>query len=271
LHAILGRTGGGVVRTASIAACRAELSRATGEDLRALIAFYDGDSRSGVRDAVAVAVRRLERERAEAERLERMHELEDSLRASGFAFVAGIDEVGRGALAGPVSAAAVVLPAGVRIAGLDDSKRLTPDRRAVVARRIRSEAVCVGVAHVPAHIADALGMTAAVRCAMERALALLRPPADHAITDGLRVGLPIPETPVVKGDASIAAVAAASVVAKVERDTLMGSLASHYPAWEFHVNKGYGTPEHLHAIAMHGICPLHRRSFAPCSEDPTLF
>jgi ribonuclease HII len=255
----------------SVAACKAELSRATGEELGALIALYETDPRSGVRDAVATAVRRLERERSEAERLERMHVLEDQLRASGFAVVAGVDEVGRGALAGPVSAAAVVLPAGVRIAGLDDSKRLTPERRAVVAERVRSEAVCVSVAHVPAHIADALGMTAAVRCAMERALARLRPLADHAITDGLRVGLQMPETPVVKGDSSIAAVAAASVVAKVERDALMASLASHYPAWEFHVNKGYGTPEHLHAIAVHGICPLHRRSFAPCNEDPTLF
>jgi ribonuclease HII len=256
------------VRASSVAACKAELARATGEELRALVTFYGSDARSGVRDAVSAAVRRIERERAEAQRLERMHELENELRANGFAVVAGVDEVGRGALAGPVSAAAVVLPAGARITGLDDSKRLTPERRAVVAERIRSEAVCVGVAHVPAHIVDALGMTAAVRCAMERALALLRPPADHAITDGLRVGLPMPETPVVKGDASIAAVAAASVVAKVERDTLMASIASHYPEWEFHANKGYGTPEHLHAIAVHGICPLHRRSFAPCNEDP---
>jgi ribonuclease HII len=106
---------------------------------------------------------------------------------------------------------------------------------------------------------------------MELAISHLDPAPDHAITDGMRAGLTIPETPVVRGDSTVAAVAAASILAKVERDELMRSLAASYPDFAFDVNKGYGTPEHLQAIAEHGVCPLHRRSFAPCSAEPTLF
>jgi ribonuclease HII len=255
----------------SVAECRAALARANGDELPALIAHHATDTRAGVRDAVETARRRLVRQHAEAARLDRLHELEDRLRSDGWIHVAGIDEVGRGALAGPVTAAAVVLPPGARITRLDDSKRLAPHRREELAAQIRAVAVTYAVAHVPAHIEDALGMTRAVHRAMQLAISRLDPAADHAVTDGLRVGLSIPETPVVKGDSSVAAVAAASILAKVERDALMRSLASHYPEFAFDVNKGYGTPEHLQAIAVHGVCPLHRRSFAPCGDSPTLF
>lgn len=257
--------------TYTVAEVRADLAEASGERLRSLIEIYSRDARAGVQSAVASAAHRLRREVAEAERLTRLSCLEDDLRRTGSNHVAGLDEVGRGALAGPLTAAAVVLPPGARIEGLDDSKRLSPERRAEVAERVYATAVSVGVAHVPAHVIDGLGMTAAIRWAMERSLALLEPAADHAITDGLRIGLSVPETPVVKGDSSVAAVAAASVVAKVARDALMASLAHRYPAWEFDVNKGYGTAEHLDSIARHGLCPLHRRSFGPCNDAPTLF
>lgn len=254
-----------------VAECRAALAHAGLDELPDLIAFHAADARAGVRGAVEVARRRLVRHKAEANRLDRLASLEDHLRSDGWACVAGIDEVGRGALAGPVTAAAVVLPPGGRIAGLDDSKRLAPHRREELATEIRAVAVTCAVAHVPAHIADALGMTRAVHRAMELALARLDPAADHAVTDGLRVGLSVPETPVVKGDSSVAAVAAASVLAKVERDRLMRDLAAHYPEFAFDVNKGYGTSGHLQAIAEHGVCPLHRRSFGPCSATSTLF
>jgi ribonuclease HII len=114
-------------------------------------------------------------------------------------------------------------------------------------------------------------MTVAVRTAMIRALALLEPAPDHVITDGLRVGLPMAETPVVKGDAKVAAVAAASVLAKVVRDGLMAGYEESYPGWDFSVNKGYGTARHLEAISQLGLSPVHRRSFAPCCEGYTLF
>lgn len=253
--------------TGSVAEGRARLSRAEGEHLRELIEEYDRDERSGIQDAVAAARRRLTRFDAERRRLEALHALEASLRTEGFKVIAGVDEVGRGALAGPVTAAAVVLPHDVRLTGLDDSKRLSPARRESLAAEIRSAAVTCAYAHVPAHVADGIGMTHATRRAIELALARLEPAPDHAVTDGLRVGLGIPETPVVKGDGSVAAIAAASILAKVERDHLMVALSARYPQWEFSVNKGYGTPEHLAAIAAHGICPLHRRSFAPCSAS----
>ncbi|MBE0416743.1 MAG: ribonuclease HII [Coriobacteriia bacterium] len=257
--------------TPSVAECRAALAHADCAELPDRIAAHADDARVGVRDAVEAARRRLDRHKAEVARLDRLHELEDRLRADGRMFVAGIDEVGRGALAGPVTAAAVVLPPGARLIGLHDSKRLAPHRRAQLAGEIRMIAVTYAVAHVPAHVADALGMTRATYRAMEIALSRLVPAADHAVTDGLRVGLPVPETPVVKGDSTVAAVAAASILAKVERDRLMTDLSAHYPAWAFDVNKGYGTAEHLQAIAEHGVCPLHRRSFAPCRGTSTLF
>lgn len=255
----------------SVAECRSLLSRASDDELPALIAHHASDPRAGVRDAVRTASRLLARRQSEAQRLDALHGLEERLRSEGWVHVAGIDEVGRGALAGPVTAAAVVLPAGARITGLDDSKRLTPQRREELAVRIRAIAVTCAVAHVPAHIEDALGMTRTVHRAMELAISRLDPAPDHAITDGMRAGLTIPETPVVRGDSTVAAVAAASILAKVERDELMRSLATSYPDFAFEVNKGYGTPEHLQAIAEHGVCPLHRRSFAPCSAEPTLF
>ncbi len=259
------------MRTYTVAEVRADLAGAGGEQLRSLIETHSRDTRAGIQAVVASAALRLRRETAEAERLTHLSSLEDDLRSAGFNHVAGLDEVGRGALAGPLTAAAVVLPPGARIEGLDDSKRLSPERRVQVAERVHATALCVGVAHVPAHVVDGLGMTAALRWAMERALALLEPAADHAVTDGLRIGLSVPETPVVKGDSSVAAVAAASVVAKVARDALMTSLAHRYPEWGFDVNKGYGTAEHLSSIGHYGLCPLHRRSFGPCKDAPTLF
>ncbi|MDF1542502.1 MAG: ribonuclease HII [Anaerosomatales bacterium] len=255
----------------SVGEIRAALAHASDVELPALIDRHEPDTRSGVRQAVEAARRRLDRHNAESERLDRLHSLEERLREDGWSYIAGLDEVGRGALAGPVTAAAVVLPPGARIAGLNDSKQLAPHRREELAVVIGAVAVTCAVAHVPAHVTDALGMTRTVHRAMELALCRLAPSADHAITDGLRVGLAIPETPVVKGDSSVAAVAAASVLAKVARDHLMREIAPHYPDYAFEVNKGYGTPEHLEAIAVHGVCPLHRRSFGPCGGTPTLF
>ncbi|MFU8890245.1 MAG: ribonuclease HII [Anaerosomatales bacterium] len=255
----------------SVAEVRAALAHASVDVLPALIDLHESDARPGVRQAVEAARRRLDRHNTESERLDRLHSLEDRLRADGWLRIAGLDEVGRGALAGPVTAAAVVLPPDARIEGLNDSKQLTPRRREGLAVAIDSVAVTCAVAHVPAHVADALGMTRAVHRAMELSLSRLTPSADHAITDGLRIGLAIPETPVVKGDSSVAAVAAASVLAKVARDHLMCDLATYYPEYAFEVNKGYGTAEHLEAIAVHGVCPLHRRSFGPCGDTPTLF
>jgi len=259
------------VARANVAACKAELDAASLEDLPRLIRRYSKDDREGVRTAVAQARRRLKAERAEAERLLSLAELEASLHAQGFALVAGLDEVGRGALAGPVTAAAVILPDDTVIPGLDDSKRLGPEKRDELAVVIQEVAVAWRIAHVSPEEIDALGIAGATRRAMSIAFEALDPRPDHIVVDGRGIGLGVPETPVVGGDGKVAAIAAASIIAKVARDGLMRSLACDHPHYGFDVNKGYGTSDHMEALATHGLCPLHRRSFTPCESTSRLF
>lgn len=255
---------------ASISDVRAALAAASGRRLARLLRDLEDDDRAGVRQACATAASRLRAERAEASRLKRLYEVEDGLRAQGRSVLVGIDEVGRGALAGPLTAAAVVLPATPHIEGLDDSKKLTPERREHIAEQIRGIAV-VCVAHVPARDLDALGMTAALRRAMREALAGCGVEPDDVLVDGLPMGVHPAETSFVKGDSRVAAIAAASVVAKVERDGLMRQAGAEFPGYGFELHKGYSTPEHILAIDQLGLTELHRRSFAPCGGTLQLF
>jgi ribonuclease HII len=221
--------------------------------------------------ACASARARSEAAGAEARRTKRLYALQRSLAEAGFTIVAGVDEVGRGALAGPVSAGAVVLPASPRLEGLDDSKRLMPARREEMSLRIRECAVAVSVAHVPASDIDALGLSAALRRAFELALDGLGLAVDHVLLDGLPLRLVVNETAVVKGDSKVASIAAASIVAKVERDAYMREMAPCHPEYGFDINKGYGTAEHIDAIARLGPCVLHRRSFTVGGGTMSLF
>ncbi len=238
---------------------------------RALIAEYAEDPRSQVQHIRRAALARCAAEGAERGRLRRLYALETDLRRQGFSLVAGVDEVGRGALAGPLTSAAVVLPDRPRIDGLDDSKRLTPTRRTEVARRVFDVAVCASVAHVSPEEIDAIGMGPALRLAMGRALAGLALAPDHVVIDGLPVGVAPGETAVVGGDAKVAAIAAASVIAKVTRDAMMVELEASIPGYDFAENKGYSTADHLSAIDRLGPSPVHRRSFAPCGGNLRLF
>ncbi len=255
----------------SVAQVRALLAAATGERLRVLVDSYGDDDREGVRNAVEVALRRESAREAERSRLERLYALERTLRAQGYVAVAGVDEVGRGALAGPLTAGACILPSKPRIRGLDDSKKLSAARREELAVTIRETAIAVGVGHVTPGEVDSLGVTAALKRAMGRALCALSIEPDHVVLDGLPLGIAERETAVVKADASVAAVSAASIVAKVERDALMCALAESHPQYAFEVNKGYGTPEHLAALAAHGACEHHRVSFTPGGGTDRLF
>jgi ribonuclease HII len=180
--------------------------------------------------------------------------------------IAGIDEVGRGALAGPVTAAAVILPRDVEIQGLADSKTLTPSKRMTVAAAVQQVAIAVSVAHVEPAVIDAVGIAEATRRAMLGALAGLSVDPHLALIDGLPVELGIEAYALVKGDSLLASVAAASVVAKVARDGLMAELDQAHPGYGFAVHKGYGTAEHLAALERLGPSPVHRMSFAPCSQ-----
>jgi ribonuclease HII len=203
--------------------------------------------------------------RAERDRVRDLLFEEAGARSEGFGAVAGVDEVGRGSLAGPVYAAAVVLGGLAELPGLDDSKALLPEVRADLARRIRRRATAAGVgAATPAEI-DALGIVPATHLAMRRALENLGASGtapDLVLLDALRLpGLPVPQRAFVRGDARVACIAAASIVAKVERDLLMETLDRKWPVYGFAAHRGYGTPEHLGALRRHGPSPQHRLTF----------
>lgn len=230
--------------------------------LEAMLAELAGDDRVGVRDACAAARSRSHAAHSETTRTEGLYALEGQLHARGLTLVAGVDEVGRGALAGPLTAGAVILRGTPLIEGLDDSKRLSPQRREELSLLIREQAVCFGIGHASSEEIDALGVTAALKLAITRALALLSASPDHVVIDGLPLHLVENETAVVKGDSKVAAIAAASIIAKVERDAIMRSLALVHPEFKFDINKGYGTSEHLAAIAQCGPSAVHRLSFS---------
>lgn len=189
---------------------------------------------------------------------------ESAARAQGFAAICGVDEVGRGPLAGPVTAAAVILDPDRIPPGLNDSKTLTEARRAALFPAIMAAAQ-VSIAHASVEEIDALNILRASHLAMERAVNGLSTNPDHALIDGNLIpkGLTIPATAIVKGDARSLSIAAASIVAKVTRDRIMVDLAQQYPAYGWNVNAGYPTPAHLRALLDFGITPHHRRSFKP--------
>jgi len=187
-------------------------------------------------------------------------------RQEGWARIAGLDEAGRGALFGPVVAAAAILDPKRVIRGLDDSKKLSPDRRAELAPLIRERAVAWAVAQVePARI-DAWNILQASRQAMTLAIAQLAVAPDYLLLDAVTLDLPLPQKSLIHGDARSVSIAAASILAKVSRDALLEQLDSSYPQYNLRSNKGYGTPDHLEALRLHGPSPLHRFSFAPVRE-----
>jgi len=245
---------------------RALLASSSTDGVDQVIAEYADDPRAGVRALIASARDTLGAQVRERQRLRELGALQRSLHEQGWVVVAGIDEVGRGALAGPVTAAAVVLDVDVAIEGIDDSKRLTPERRRTLDTMIRSRASHVNVAHVWPGQIDAFGIQQATRMAMLGALEPIRDAVNHVIVDGLPVELGLPATAVVKGDSRVAAVAAASIVAKVARDALMVELDGEYPGYGLSHNKGYGSADHLECLAENGPTRVHRRSFAPCSQ-----
>ena len=191
---------------------------------------------------------------------------EQALRYHGFRSIAGVDEVGRGALFGPVVAAAVILPeriAGLARAGLKDSKQLTREQREKLDRRIRKVAIAISVAEIDAETIDRVNIYQATRIAMLAAVHGLTFAPDHLLIDAMRLDHPCAQTRLFYGDALSLSIAAASVVAKVHRDRLMRELDAQHPGYGLASHKGYATPEHRRSLAALGPCILHRRSFAP--------
>lgn len=216
-----------------------------------------------------------ERLEKQSRRLAEMKERERQLHARGFAFIAGVDEVGRGPLAGPVVTAAVVLPENFNVLGVDDSKKLSEKRREELYDMITGQALAWGIGMADHQVIDEINILQATKQAMgqavEEANRMLRERTggsiDCVLLDAVELpGLQIPQESIVKGDAKVLAIAAASIVAKVTRDRMMVRFAQEYPWYAFERNKGYGTKDHYAGLREHGPCPIHRRTFLKNTE-----
>jgi len=220
------------------------------------------DPRSGVRQVYESLKKRHDKEREERLRIDAMLHFERVLWASGSVRVAGVDEVGMGPLAGPVVAAAVVFPPGTGIPGIDDSKRLPPERREELAAVIRKRAAAVAIGRAEVGEIDRLNIYHAGALAMRRAVESLPEAPQHVLTDAREIpGLPMPQNRFDRGDGLNFSIAAASIIAKTERDGLMMELDARYPGYGFARHKGYCTTEHQEAIRRRGPCEVHRMSF----------
>ena len=188
-------------------------------------------------------------------------------RGDGYTCIAGLDEAGRGPLAGAVVAAAVVLPEGLLIPGLTDSKQVPERSRERLFDVIRSQAVCFGIGVADERTIDEVNILQATIIAMERALSQLSPQPDYLLLDAITLSrVPLPQNPLIKGDCRSHSIAAASILAKVTRDRMMLELHAQYPQYNFKKHKGYGTKEHLQLIGQHGPCEAHRTTFNPVAR-----
>ena len=192
-----------------------------------------------------------------------LYRIDNDLRDRGFKIVLGTDEAGRGPMAGPLVAAAVILPPGLVIPGLNDSKKLSPKKREELYDLIASVAVEVQTEVISVEEIDRINVLEASKKAMRACIEKMRTPVDYVLADAVELELDLPMLGIIKGDAKAAAIAAASIIAKVTRDRLMVSYDEIYPEFGFKKHKGYVTKHHLEMLAKHGPCPLHRRSFAP--------
>jgi len=234
--------------------------------LERLLETLSRDERAGAATLAERIARRLASVRREEARVSDLFALRAQLRSAGAIHVAGVDEVGMGPLAGPVVAAAVILPEVVDLPGLGDSKQLSPRVRERLAAAIHAQALAVAVGEVSAAELDRWNVYRAGLEAMRRAVVSLALPPQHLLVDARIVpGVDCPQTSLVQGDARDGSIAAASIVAKVHRDALMRRLDDEHPGYGFARHMGYGTPEHLVALRRLGPCPEHRLSFAPCA------
>ena len=244
----------------TIAQIREEFHALPPERLEEGIARYLSDERAGVRKLAESAAKRLDAWKKEAKRIEQMCQYEKKY--SDYTCICGIDEVGRGPLAGPVVAGAVILPKDCRILYVNDSKKLSAARREELCEVIRREAVSVGIGMVQQDVIDEINILNATYEAMRLAIANLSISPDLLLNDAVTIpGLSVRQVPLVKGDAKSISIASASIVAKVFRDRMMVEYDSIYPGYGFASNKGYGSKDHIEALRRLGPCPIHRRSF----------
>lgn len=228
-----------------------------------LLAELEQDSRSGVIQAIAKRKRDIQKRIDEDERLEGMLTYEKECYARGMELIAGVDEVGRGPLAGPVVAAAVILPKACKIPGLNDSKKIPKSKHKEIYEAVLQNAIAIGIGVKDNQVIDQVNIYEATKLAMMEAIGQLDPQPQHLLIDAMRLDLPIPQTSIIKGDANSLSIAAASIVAKVTRDQMMEEFDKEYPGYDFAKNAGYGTAKHLAGLVQLGVTPIHRRSFEP--------
>lgn len=268
----------------TIAQIKERIAQADEDALEALERAYASDSRKGVQQALKSARSRLEARAQELERIKGLYSFQDGVARDfltrkgiligGEPCIVGLDEVGRGPLAGPLAVGAVVLPREPIIEGLNDSKKITPEKREEIAAIIKEKAAAWSVQYIEADHIDACGMTASLVVAFRRAIAAIEEQGikpDVVLLDGNPLHLDPREVNVIKGDARCASISAASIIAKVDRDALMCRYAEQYPEYHFDSCKGYHSEEHAEAIRRYGLSPIHRKSFCTAFMQETLF
>lgn len=268
----------------TIAQIKERIAQADEDALEALERAYASDSRKGVQQALKSARSRLEARAQELERIKGLYSFQDGVARDfltrkgiligGEPCIVGLDEVGRGPLAGPLAVGAVVLPREPIIEGLNDSKKITPEKREDIAAIVKEKAAAWSVQYIEADHIDACGMTASLIVAFRRAIAAIEEQGikpDVVLLDGNPLHLDPREVNVIKGDARCASISAASIIAKVDRDALMCRYAEQYPEYHFDSCKGYHSEEHADAIRRYGLSPIHRKSFCTAFMQETLF
>ena len=221
------------------------------------------DTRSGVQKEISKRKKHIQVELDENLRLENMLTYEKDLYKQGLTLIAGVDEVGRGPLAGPVVAAAVILPQGCKIKGLNDSKKIPKKKHLEVFQAVQDQALSIGIGIIDNQVIDQVNIYEATKLAMKEAISQLSLQPQHLLIDAMKLDLPISQTSIIKGDANSLSIAAASIIAKVTRDELMKDYDQQFPGYDFSANAGYGTVKHLEGIEKQGITAIHRLSFEP--------
>lgn len=238
-----------------------EFEKADIKDLENLINEYISDERASVQKLIYRAKNKILKYNEEIERLNNMLKIENEAYANGKTRIAGIDEVGRGPLAGPVVTASVILPKGLTIFGINDSKKLTKQKRELLFEEIKQKALEITVSMSDNITIDKFNILEATKLCMLKNIENFKEKPDYLIVDALKLDTDIEQCAIPKADLLSHSVAAASIIAKVTRDAYMEKMHEVYPQYGFNQHKGYGTPEHIKAIIKYGPCPIHRRSF----------
>ncbi|WP_433749685.1 ribonuclease HII [Falsibacillus pallidus] len=224
------------------------------------------DPRKGVQQIVQRINRSLKKKKDELDHFHSMFSYERNIYTQGFEAAAGVDEVGRGPLAGPVVAAAVILPKDCTLFGINDSKKLSEAKRQELFDAISGQAIAIGIGIIHPDEIDKVNIYQATKKAMLDAIHNLNKFPDYLLIDAMELDVPVPQESIIKGDAKSASIAAASIIAKVTRDRMMIDYDAQYPGYGFSKNMGYGTKEHLDGLQKYGPSPIHRKSFAPIKD-----